>query len=58
MANRYLRNLHAQFYGMVGAKKLVVYFETNMDSSWDLNLIQSPPGNLINADTTLKFIKK
>jgi len=56
MGNLYLRNLHAQFFDDPEGKKILVYFETHMDSAWDLNPIQLPSnGTLVNNDLTLKF---
>jgi len=56
MGNLILRNVHAQFFGDPGDKKILVYFETHMDSAWNLNPLQLPPqGTIINSDLTLKF---
>ena len=56
MGNLYLRNLKAQFFDDEGAKKIVVYFETHMDSAWNLNEVQVPaPNTVIRSDLTIKF---
>jgi len=52
----YLRNLHAQFFGNPGGKKIKVYFETHMDSQWNLIDTKVPaPGTVISNNLDLAF---